>query len=194
MDLLATEKGNKHARNYLSPGKCGCYLIWNIPLKKKKRFNSKYSGILRMTWTEKCLLPKPIYKWQHVAMLAKGETRRHTMAPNSAVLFAGSLLWMHNGRNQLQITTDCFYVSFCLSPPAVPLSLPSSPPLQACSGARTSCRRELPSALLLKMWAVDSRVDGQLHRLPYFLAGASCWGHVSPLFTGDKRSIISWSV
>lgn len=33
MDLLATEKGNKYTRSYLSSGKY--YLIWNISPKKK---------------------------------------------------------------------------------------------------------------------------------------------------------------
>lgn len=118
MDLLATEEGNKYARSYLSLGKCGCYLIWNISPKKKKRFNCKYSGILRTTRAENCLLPKPVYKWQHVAMLAKGETRRQMMAPNSAVLFAGSLLWMH----KWQVSTPGNYRLFlCLL-----LPLPSS--------------------------------------------------------------------
>lgn len=80
-----------------------------------------------------------------------------------------------------------FYVSLCLSPSAVPLSLPFSALLQACLGSRTSHRRDLPSALLLKTWVVDARVDAQLHRLPYSLAGVSCWGHVGPLFTRDKN-------
>lgn len=92
---------------------------------------------------------------------------------------------------QLQITTDCFYASFCLSLPAAPLSLPSSPSLHACLGTRTSCRRELPLALLLTTRAVSARIDGQLHKLPYSLAGESCQGHVGPLSTGDKKYITS---
>lgn len=81
---------------------------------KRRRFNCKYSGILRMTWIAKCLLLKPIYKWQPVAILPQGETRRQTMAPTSAVLFAGSLLKMH----KWQVSTpDNYRLFLCLPLP-----------------------------------------------------------------------------
>ena len=136
-------------------------------------------------------LPKSMHKWQHAVMLPEGETRRQMMAPPLQSCLQVLSCGYVSGSYQLQITTECFYALFCLSPPAAPLSLPSSPPLPASLGTRTSHGRELPSALLLITWAVNARLDGQLHKLPYSLAGASCQGHAGPLSTKDKKYISS---
>lgn len=98
--------------------------------------------------------------------------------------FAGSLLQMH--RWQLS-TPDNYTLILCLL-----LPFPSSCyPQHACLGTRTSRRRELSSWLPLTTWAVSTRLDGQLHKLPYSLAGASCQGRAGPLSTKDQTHISS---
>lgn len=109
----------------------------------KKKINCKYSGILRMTWTSKCLLPTPICKWQHVA---------------------GSLLWMHKCRYQLQITTDCFLLP-------LPSSCSVQPPLLSPTACQLRSKNILQKRTAISTAALNARVDGQLHRFPYSLAG-----------------------